>query len=154
LPSLSLARVRPALLGGRARHILRWVLAEVGDVVLTVHHVGVAPVGVPPSQAPLVMAHAGALARRGPRALLPPDFLGRRALGPVRALWVPLVLAGLGYVVAAALVAATGGPAVVNVQTGLPVGFGPVLQMAGVALVEAVIALGLLFSLRALVLFK
>ena len=154
LPPLSLARIRPALAGGRTRAVLLWAVAAVGYVLLAVYHVGVAAVGAPPSATTLVLVNAAVAVWAGGIGWLLSGAFARRAFNPVRALWTPLVAAALGVVLATTVVAGTGGPAVIDLKAGIPDGIGSAVQVVGVALVEAVVALVLLLSLRTLVLFK
>ena len=154
LPSLSLARVRPALAGGRARRVLLWTLVGVGYALLVVYHVGLSVVGAPPSTPTLALVNAGTVVCFGTMALLLSALFARHAFNPVRALWTPVIASLLGIVLATGLVALTGGPATLDLKTGVPDGFGAVAQVVGIALIEGVLALVLLFSLRALILFK
>jgi phosphoserine phosphatase RsbU/P len=154
LPSLSLARVRPALAGARARRALLWAVAAGGYALLALYHVGVAAVGAAPSAATLVLVNVGVAGWAGGLGWLLSESFARRAFNPVRALWTPLVAAALGVVLATTVVAVTGGPATIDLKAGVPDGLGSAAQVVGVALVEAVVALVLLLSLRTLVLFK
>lgn len=154
LPSLSLARVRPALAGGRTRRALLWAVVGVGYALLVVYHFGLTVVGAPPSATTLVLVNASVAVWAAGAGGLLATYFGRRAFNPVRALWTPLVAALLGIVLAASIVAATGGPASVDIKTGVPVGLGSAVQVVGIALIETGVALVLLFSLRTLVLFK
>lgn len=154
LPPLSFARIRPALAGGRTRRLLLGAVLGVAYALLVVYHVGLTVVGAPPSTATLVLANGAVALWVGGAGWLLSEYIGRRGFNPVRALWTPLVAAALGLVLATLLVALTGGPAVIDLKTGVPDGFASVTQVVGVALVEAAVALVLLFSLRTLVLFK
>ncbi len=153
LPSLSLAHVRPALTAGRARRVLLWSLVALGFVLLVVHHVVIASVGKPSSQTMLVLVNIGVVACIGLAALLLADTLGSRSYNPVRALWHPFIAAALGLGTAASLML-LGGEVDVDPATGVPDGFGDVLQISTLALVEVAVALILLISLRTLILFK
>ncbi len=153
LSSLSLSRVRPAL-AGSARRALPWAAVGVGWVLLVVYHVGITAVGEPPSAMTLVLVNLGVVACAGLGAVLLADVLSRRTYNPVRALWHPLVATALGLGVAAAATLLTAGGASVDPQTGVPAGFADALQIGIVALAETVVAFVLLFSLRALILFK
>ena len=154
LPKLSLARVRPALAGGRTRRVLLWGIVALGYVLLVVYHGGVTAVGEPPSTATLLLANTGVALCFGLMALLLSDYFGKRAFNPVRALWTPLVGALLGALIASILIALTEGTGGIDPKTGVPEDFGATTQVVGIALVEIAVALVLLFSLRTLVLFK
>ncbi len=154
LPSLPLDRVRPALAGGRARRVVLWAVLGLASVLLITYHAGITAVGEPPSVATLVLVNLAAAGCVGLLAFLLSDTFSRRLFNPVRALWTPLVVGGLGVVLEMGLVAVSGGPASVDMKTGVPEGFGDVTQVIGVALIETAVALTLLLSLRALVLFK
>ncbi len=154
LPSLPLDRVLPALAGGRARRALLWTALALGTLLVITYHAGITAVGEPPSTATLVLVNLGVAGCVGLLAFLVSGLFTRRVFNPVRALWTPLVVAGLGAALELALVAMGGGPATVDLQTGVPEGFGDVTQVIGVALIETIVALAVLFSLRTLVLFK
>ncbi len=153
LSSLSLAHVRPALAARRARRVVLWLLVAVGCALLVVHHFRVAAIGEPPTQMTLVLVNLGVVACTALAALLLADTLSRRTYNPVRALWHPFVAGLLGLGVAAGSAALAGGVSV-DPATGVPDGFVDVIHLSVIALVEVAVALVLLVSLRALILFK
>lgn len=154
LPSLSLDRVRPALAGGRTRRVVLWSAVALGYLLLVTYHVGITAVGESASTLTLTLVNLGVAAWVGLIAFLLSGLFTRRLFNPVRALWTPLVTGALGALLAAGLVAATGGSVEVDLATAVPEGFADVTQIVGVALIETILALVLLFSLRTLVLFK
>ena len=154
LPTLSLARVRPALAGGRTRRVVLWAVVVVVYLFVVAYHVGLTSIGAPPSTATVVIVNTAVVLCFGLLGLLLSDYFSHRAFNPVRALWTPFVGALIGLVIASIIVAVADGPAAVDPKTGVPEAFGDVVQVVGVALVEIVVALVLLFSLRTLVLFK
>lgn len=142
------------LAGGRTRRALLWGVVALGYILLVTYHVGITAVGEPPSAITLTLINLSVAACVGVFAFLLSGFFTRRLFNPARALWTPLVTGALGALLAAGLVAATGGSVEVDLETAVPEGFADVTQIVGVALIETVVALVLLFSLRALVLFK
>jgi phosphoserine phosphatase RsbU/P len=153
LPFLPLLR-RPGAPSGRGRTVLLWVAAAAGFAALLVYQGALAAVSTPPALPTRIAANIAVAASFGLLGYLIARPLTERPLHPIRAFWLPLVVGGLGLAAAAGLVAATGGPAEIDPHQGVPVGFGGALQVSGLALIEATVALVLLSSLRTLVMFK
>ncbi len=152
LPSLS--RFRLARPGGRLQHVLLWTAVAVGFALLVAYQSWVT---VTEQQPPVMMRALSDLAVAawgGLLGWLVARMLVARQVHPVRALWVPLVVAAVGLVAAGILVAAQGGPTEVDPEVGLPGGFGGAFQVSALALIEVAVAAVLLFALRSLVLFK
>jgi phosphoserine phosphatase RsbU/P len=154
VPPLPSLRRRLALPRGLARGAALWGLVAFGLVALLLFVSSVAVVGTPPSAGILVVSNVGVGLCFGLLGYLVTERLSRHALPPERALWLPLVAGGVGLASAAALVAMTGGPAAIDPERGIPVGFAAAIQVVGLATIEAAVALVLLAALRGLVLFK
>lgn len=154
LPSIPFLRGRSLLAGGKARRAVMWSVAGITLAALLIYHSSLAVVGQPPSTGTRIGADLAAALSFGLLAALMSRPLEERLAHPMRALWHPLLAAGVGLAVAGLLVGITGGPADVDPRTALPADLASAVQITGISIIEATVALVLLFSLKALILFR
>jgi phosphoserine phosphatase RsbU/P len=154
VPSLDSLRRRVVLPRGAARHALLWGTVVLVALGLTVLLGALGYAGTAPSTGLRLVTNLGVFACYALLGYLVCRPLLHRPPPPARALWLPIVAAAFGFVAAAGIIAVTGGAAPTNAQTGLPYNLSGAFQVVGIATIEVVIAVVLLCSLRALVLFK
>jgi phosphoserine phosphatase RsbU/P len=154
LPSIPFLRGRSLFAGRRAQRAVLWSVVGVTLAALLIYHASLAVVGQPPSTGTRVGADLAAALSFGLLAALLSRPLGDRLAHPMRALWHPLLAAGVGLALAGLLVGITGGPADVDPRTALPADLASAVQITGISIIEACVALVLLFSLKALILFR
>jgi phosphoserine phosphatase RsbU/P len=123
-------------------------------LALLIYQSTLAVIGAPPGIGLRVAADLAAMLAFGSAAYLVTRTVLQRPLPPVPAFWLPLVVGIIGLLATRLLESATGGPAVLHPEHGIPTSIAGAVQIVGTAVFEGAIAIILLIALQSLILFR